>query len=430
MKEKLTHQQQLAKRKYHKPWGIVVWIYHFVMANLIAPKYRPHYTVIDDINKCEGPCFLIWNHLSRLDHIYAMKLAYPRPINIMAGYSEFFRSHLHTVFKLNNILPKKVFTPDTLSTRAMISIIKQNGCIAFAPEGMSSIYGTNQPIVAGTGSLLKHFNIPVYYMELRGQYLTATKICLDEHYARTEASIRLLYSPKDLDKKTPAEIDDEINLLFKHDEYEWAKEKQLTWTKHKNMTKQFSNMLYKCPKCGAEFSMKEDNNSYCCTQCGNGITVDEHYVFQPLHEGDTFPESPSKWIRWQRSLIIKEIREDPDYSYSVKVKLGYIPPFKWVKKPATSTICGEGTFTVDHQGVHFDGTKLGEPFHFDMNYDQVFSLIIMTDSNAYGLYPGGEYHEFIPIEPTTGKTLLVTEEMHRLHVNTWKNFPWEADLYK
>ena len=30
---------------------------------------------------------------------------------------------------------------------------------------------------------------------------------------------------------------------------------------------------------------------------------------------------------------------------------------------------------------------------------------------------------------TVGKILLIVEEMHRLHVNNWKNFPW-MDTYK
>ena|GEM_PF-5148823 len=30
----------------------------------------------------------------------------------------------------------------------------------------------------------------------------------------------------------------------------------------------------------------------------------------------------------------------------------------------------------------------------------------------------------------TGKVILLTEEMHRLHVNTWKNFPWYSRMYE
>ena len=34
-----------------------------------------------------------------------------------------------------------------------------------------------------------------------------------------------------------------------------------------------------------------------------------------------------------------------------------------------------------------------------------------------------------PIEPVTIKLLLIVEEMHRLHVNLWKNFSWNDYMY-
>ena len=120
-----------------------------------------------------------------------MKAAYPTRYNMVAGYSEFFRSHLYLVFILNRILPKKVFTQDFGGMRAMHSIIKQNGVVAFAPEGMSSIYGTNQPVVPGTGKFLKHYGIPVYFLKMRGQYLTSTKHFLEIRKGRTEAELSL-----------------------------------------------------------------------------------------------------------------------------------------------------------------------------------------------------------------------------------------------
>ncbi|MBO7397957.1 MAG: hypothetical protein J6V10_02575, partial [Clostridia bacterium] len=114
-KEKESLQMQLAKRKYKIPNRFYYWIYHFIMSGFVAKKYRPHVTVKDSVSDCDGPCFLIWNHLSRLDHAFVMQAAYPRPINIVAGYNEFFRSHLHTVFKMMNIIPKKIYTSDMLS---------------------------------------------------------------------------------------------------------------------------------------------------------------------------------------------------------------------------------------------------------------------------------------------------------------------------
>jgi len=193
---KETLQQKLTKRKYHKPNRLYNTIYYVIMYYFVGKKYKPHITVRDKISDCKGPCFLIWNHLSRLDHLYATAAAYPRPLSIVAGYNEFFRSHLHTVFDMMKILPKKNFTNDLPGIRAMNSIIRKGGCVCFSPEGTSSLFGYNQPIVPGTGKFIKHYRIPVYFMKLQGTYLTSTKTCLDERYGRTEAELSLLFTPE------------------------------------------------------------------------------------------------------------------------------------------------------------------------------------------------------------------------------------------
>ena len=49
--------------------------------------------------------------------------------------------------------------------------------------------------------------------------------------------------------------------------------------------------------------------------------MDDYYEFHP-YEGSIIPESPSKWVLWEREQVIKEIRENPEFSFSEKVKIG------------------------------------------------------------------------------------------------------------
>ena len=60
-----------------------------------AKKYNAHY----DVRKYKGPCFVILSHLSRIDHAYVLEACF----NMVAGYPEFFRSHLHFAFHRNNV---------------------------------------------------------------------------------------------------------------------------------------------------------------------------------------------------------------------------------------------------------------------------------------------------------------------------------------
>ena len=429
-KEKLTLQKQLSNRRYHIPSRLNVWIYHFIMSDLVMPKFHPHYEIVDDINDCKGPCFLIWNHLSRIDHAYLMQAAYPRRISILAGYNEFFRSHLHTVFKMMNILPKRIYDKDVSGIRAITEIVEQGGCVAFAPEGMSSIYGTNQPIVPGTGHLLKHFHIPVYFLELKGQYLANTKVCLDERYGSCEAKLSLLFTSDDLIQMSDIEIEDKINLSFRHDDYEWGQKEHIKWETNGKICDHLNDICYQCPKCGKEMTMIAKDDEIVCSNCGNGAKMDEYYEFHPFDDKCVIPKTPSAWVSEERVYLIKAIRKDPNYRYSVPVDFGYLPPYDYVTDHKTSEICGSGIFTIDHEGIHYSGTKLGDPFSLDLDYHQVFSLPIVTDVTHFSLFTNKQFYCFYPKSPVAGKLLLLTEEMHRLHVNTWKNFPWNDYMYQ
>lgn len=429
-KTKLTLQQKLAKRTYHIPNRAIQFLYRTIMSGFVAPKYRPHYTIKDDINDCKGPCFVIWNHLSRLDHAFVMEASWPRRLNILAGYNEFFRSHLALVFKLNSIIPKKNYTDDMNSVRAMNSIIKQGGCLAFSPEGMSSIYGQNQPIVPGTGRFLQFYHIPVYFVKLAGSYLTSTKVCLDERQGRVDVEMSLLFTPEQLESMTPEEIEDRINEAFRHDDYEWNRQQHIKWKTAGRICEKLDDICYKCPRCGAELNMTAQKDYIKCNACGNGARMNDYYEFEPFSTDCVIPEFPTKWVEYERKQIIDEIRRDPEYSFTEHVKIGCLPTDHLIRHQKTSEPCGEGDLTIDHDGLHFKGTRFGKEWSFDLPYRIQHSLPIVTDTSYFSLYVDREYYDIFPSRPCVGKMLLLTEEMHRLHENIWKNFKWYDYLYE
>ena len=431
MRKKLTLQQKLAKRKYRIPPRWAHMIYRLVMTGFVARKYKAHYVVKDNINKCKGPCFVIWNHLSRLDHTFIMEVCSPRRVSMLAQYSEFFRSHLVFAFKHMRILPKKVFTDDLNSVRAINSIIKRGGCVAFSPEGTSSIYGQNQPIVPGTGRFLQYYRIPVYFVKLAGSYLTSTKVFLEERQGRVEVELSLLFTPEQLESMTPEEIEDKINEAFRHDDYAWNKEQHLKW-KNTNgrICEKLNDICYQCPRCGAELEMTAEKDYIKCNHCGNGARMNDYYEFEPFDKDCVIPEFPTKWVEFERQNIIREIRKDPNYSFVEKVKVGCLPTDHYIKHEGTSEPCGEGIITIDHQGMHFEGTKFGKEWKWDMPYNILYTLSIVTDTAHFALYIDKEFYEFFPERPSVGKVLILTAEMHRLHENIWKNFKWYDYMYE
>ena len=427
MKKPRDYQYELAIRKFHRPSWIFYFIYWFACRFIITPPFHPEFKVYD---KIKGPAFLVWNHQSRRDHAMMVACAGLHRINFLAEAGSFFRSHLALVFKLNNVIPKKVLSNDIPSLRAIRDVIKEKGIVAFAPEGFATVFGDQQPVVPGTGRFLQVFGIPVYSMALQGGYLSTSKTSDEDRPGKFCIQQKLLFTPEDLKRMTPQEIEDALNKEFRHDDFKWNKEHHYRYVSKQGMCVNLSDLCYRCPRCGAEFEMHAEKDYIECKHCGNKATLDEYYEFHKATPDCVIPESITEWTHLERQVIIDQIRQDPDYSFSVKVKLGCIPKDHLIKNEKTSEICGEGVYTVDHKGVHYKGTRHGEPWSFDMDYNQIFTYPSSVMVDLFSTYVDEEYYDFIPEYRCAGKVTILTEEMHRYHINKWKNFPWFDYMYE
>jgi len=429
-KEKvLDIRKDIATRKPRLPLRLGHFIYGTVMGIDIL-KRKPKFTIIDDARKCKGGCFVVFNHLSRLDHAYVLRATYPRRFCMVAGYSEFFRSHLHWVFKMQHIIPKKNYCNELQATRNMLEIVKKGGIVSFAPEGLATNDGQNKPVVPGTGKLFKHCRVPVYHLDLEGEYLQNTKVCLDERVGKTYATMKLLFTPEQLDVLTVEEIDNLLNEAFHKDEYAWQQQKHIKWKTYGRICENLHHLLFQCPKCGKLFTNIGKGDEIKCSNCGNGAQVDDYYDFYPF-EDSIIPSNHTEWINMQRQNVIRSINEDPNFEFVEHVKVGTLPNDHYIKDLKCSELVTEGTLTINHKGVFFKADNgFDDKYDFNLNYNQVFTTFTEWDSSSMNMYVNNEFYEFFPEKPSVLYMNTLIEEMHRLHINYYKNFKWYDYMYE
>ena len=121
-KTKLTIDQKLRNKKIKKPPFIIYNILGRIWQLLFFKKYGVKVTYETDVRKEKGSHILISNHTSRMDYIFTGVPVLPNTYNFVAGYNEFFRSHLRGVFGLLQVIPKKNFTPDFYTIKEAISL--------------------------------------------------------------------------------------------------------------------------------------------------------------------------------------------------------------------------------------------------------------------------------------------------------------------
>ena len=424
--ENKTVAQEIRSRKIKRPNAIYT-ILGTVWKLFMAPKYNVRYTFKADPRQEKGAFFFISNHASRLDYIFVGVPLLPLKMNFVAGYNEFHRSHLSLVFKLLRVIPKKNFTSDIYTVKEISRVIKSGGGVCLFPEGMSSISGANQPVAVGTGKLLKHHKVPVYYSVIRGGYLTSPKYNLRDRCGTVEVEYDLLFTPEQLAAMSPEEIEDAINRAIYHDDYAWNREKGYHYDIGDKGAEDLEDLLFWCPKCGKQHTMATKGNTIFCTACGNGAAVTDTYELVPFDEDCVIPETQTAWFNAQREMIRAEVAEE-DFVLEEEVELGMLPEQTLLKNQATSEIVGRGVLRLDRTGLSYEGTKNGAPFAFHIKSRQLPTYGMCTDLSRFYTFVDGEFVEFYPKRRVVEKFFLATEEIHRLNDGPWQDFKFEKNM--
>ena len=428
MSAKKTLAEKLHSHKMHTPPKFIylllanIWRLLFVKRLGMTVEYRV------DPRKEEGPYILVSNHASRVDYVYTGIPMLPHRMNYVAGYNEFFRIHLALVFRLLQVIPKKNFTPDLYCMKEVRRILKAGGRICIFPEGMSSISGANQPVALGSAKFLKSCGVPVYVSRIAGGYLTNTKYCLDERRGKVHIVFDRLFTVEQLQDLSVDEIGHKLQEAIKHDDYAWNKKARVAFDGHGEMAKDLHTLLYRCPRCGSELTMKGEGDTIRCSACGNGARLNEYYDFIPLDDSCVIPESPRVWFDQERAAAAEAVK-DPDFCLTEQVKLGMLPKYKHLSANDTSELVGEGTLTLNREGLFYRGSCRGEKVELHLPIAQLPTYGMCTDVTRFYTFIDGEFCEFYPATESVGKWLHCTEEMHRFMGGKWQNFSDAAKRY-
>lgn len=420
-----TIQEKIESKKFGRPNKLGYWATVNTIGRIALGGIKLEKDIRVDLKKWKKEQFiLISNHASRIDCIFIMlAMGSTLPINFMSARNEFYRSHLALLFNVGRIIPKKNMCTDLLSIKAMNQVVKCGGSVCFFPEGISSVMGTQQPIVPGTGKFLKHYKLPVLISRVEGGFLANSKFDAAQRNGKVKIIIDELFTKEDLEKYTTEELDDIINERMRDDEFEWNKIHNSSYKcKKEGPAKGINQLMYRCPHCNKEFSIEVKKDFIECTNCGIKVHIDDKYNLS--YSKDLFlPSTPNKWGEWERRMVRKEVM-DPNFSYTERVRIGVLPKYNFIKKTEHSDYIGEGYLTIDRTGITYKGTKDNEEVTLHASSKDVYTVIMSTDMRFFFTYAfGGEYLDFEPLDNYTClKQVLAIEEIHRVNGGKWKYY--------
>lgn len=332
-------------------------LYELALAGFrIYNKFAYHLHITrNEAKGLKAPFVFLNNHPSNRDVVGAALAAYPHRVNCVGGFFLFCGPVQSWAFNQVGVIPKSQFAPDISSVKKMISCARNERVLMLFPEGQISPAGRQSALPPGLGKLLRTMGVPVVMNTLHGAYLSTPKWADCKRKRYVEADCRIILTEEQIRSMSPAEIEQTVERELAYNDYDWQRERMIPY-KSKEPALGLQKLCYKCPRCGAEFTMDTRGAEIICSACGNTGVMDEYGFLHPKGKEDVIPDTPLDWHDWQRAQLQKEI-EKPDFLMTSPCTLWFS------EKPGDKkAAAGTGQVTMTRDGIVYEGAFFGKPF--------------------------------------------------------------------
>lgn len=329
------------------------------------------------IKDIRPPFFVVAGHASWLDFITVSIALYPHRMNYMAAYNFFRNPVLKLLLGLMGAIPKNQFTNDNQAILKTKNVIGCGGIVAIFPHGCLSNEGRPGGFAAPSiAKLFKAFKIPVVAVQIAGGYLTRPRWTKRIRKGRMDATVTRILNSEELNTFSVDDIYRGVLSAIDFDDYQWQRKNKVTF-KGIRLAEGAELVLYKCPKCLTEFTLRSKGNKLFCLSCGNEAMVNNKLFFEPCKEDSIVFDGFDNWYDFQQKCLLTEIH-DPGFKITASTALLWNEPGKYGYQEM-----GHGKLSLTREAVIYEGKV------FDRMVIQSFEMknILMVP------FAAGEYFE-------------------------------------
>lgn len=420
---KMTYEEALAlpQAAHQKPLRQYFLFRLLLLLVSLWDLWRTRFTYrligIEKLGKNE-PCLILMNHSSFIDLKVAARLLCTRPFHIICTLDGFVGKP--RLMRMIGCIPTRKFMTDVTLVRDMVYATKTlKSSILMFPEASYSFDGTQTPLPESLGKCLKILKVPVVMIRTEGAFARDPLYNnLQLRKVRVSAEVEYLLSPKEIEEKSPQELNDILKEKFTFDYFRWQQENKVR-IKEPFRADGLNRMLYKCPHCQTEGKMLGQGTALRCKHCGIAYELTEYGYLQSINGNgsaltksseQTFTHIPD-WYKWERECVRAEILSGT-YRMGIPVAIYMLIN--------TDQICqvGEGTLTHSKDGFHLTGCE-GK---LDYHQEPLASYSLYSDFFWYEIGDmisiGNEQAQYYCFPQDCGdivaKARLATEELYKI----------------
>jgi 1-acyl-sn-glycerol-3-phosphate acyltransferase/DNA-directed RNA polymerase subunit RPC12/RpoP len=314
------------------------------------------------IKGIKPPFFVIAGHTSWLD-FYTVSIAlFPRRMNYIAAYNFFRDPVLKFLLGLMGVISKNQFTKDNQAILKTRNAIDSGRIVAIFPHGCLSNEGRPGGFAASSiAKLIKTFKIPVVAVHINGGYLTRPRWTKRTRRGRMDATVIKLFISEELVTLSEDDIYRRLIDAIAFDDYRWQRNHNITF-RGSHLAEGAEHVLYKCPKCNAEFSLRSKGNKLFCIDCDNEAIMNSKLFFEPGKCNSIVYDGFDNWYDFQQESLLTEIR-DQNFRITTATSLQWNEPGKYGYQDM-----GHGTLSLTREAVIYEGKvfEKTETLFFDM----------------------------------------------------------------
>lgn len=345
------------KKRRHNP--IVYAALKLCTSFLSRARFHAKF-VRNELRGKSGPIVVVANHQAAFDFVN-MYASTGKKISVVASNSFYQTLPIKGLMDSVGIIPKQQFQTSPADMRAMKHVVDDGGILGIYPAGLMCEDGLSTPIPEATWRFLQWMRADVYVIRSTGTYFCTPKWSKIKRKGRTLIDVYRLFTKEELAELDVAEIKARGAAALDFDAYRENDELKIEYKNGDNI-EGLENVLYVCPHCGREFTMRvRDKSVIYCTECGFAERSDRCGMLTKISEVGEELRYVSDWSK----MIFA--REHERTSGTEDITLAAETDFLMVNPKKKKFECvGEGKITLDREHFHLSGTKGGEPFELSI----------------------------------------------------------------
>ena len=336
-----------------------------------------------------GRRILICNHEAAIDFLPVYATVKERCHMVASNSIVMSIPVVATLARRVGVICKNQFQTLIGDMRAMKLAVDNGALLVIFPAGMMTESGTSTPIPRATAKALKWLDADVYVGKVGGTYLTGPKWSRVGRKGQITLDIYKLASREEFSALSIEQAEALVDAHLAFDAYRANEVNRIAYKNGDNV-EGLEQVLFRCPACGEDFTVRAEGNRLFCTGCGFALESDGYGALRDPNGGEPMFRYPSDWYAKIEREIGALVGADPGYEFSTMADI-----YKINHKKHRYEKAGRGKVTMTFERFTIDAALFGEPFYQEIP-TAPFPILPFQPGKRFEIQVGRDIFRIVP----------------------------------